>query len=105
MNIQARLDLTVRSFAYVAEQLVRSSTALASSARHELILREAEKHRAALRLIQRNVIEMTGQELRKQALTKIESNRLRKSVTQATAQAQQAINRIAAQYAPHKVAA
>lgn len=107
MNIQARFDadLTIRSFAYVAEQLARSSAAPVSPAQYEQILQEAEKHLGALRLMQGDVFALTEQELREQALTKTEFNRLRSAVAQAITAAQQAISRIAAQYAPHRLAA
>jgi hypothetical protein len=107
MNIQTRFetDLTIRSFAYVAKQLARSPSALAPSAQYEQILNEAEKHRSALRLVQRDVFEMLEQGLRKQTLTKAEFHRLREAAAQTIAQAQQAITLVAARYAPHKLAA
>jgi hypothetical protein len=107
MNIQSKFDtdLTVRSFDYVARQLARSPAALAPSAQYEQILSEAEKHRSALRMVQRDVLEMVEQGVREQTLTKAEFHRLREAVVQTIAQAQQAITHIAAQYAPHKLAA
>lgn len=107
MTIQTKLeaDLTVRSFAYVARRLAKSSAALASSAQYERILAEAEKHRSALRLVQRDVFEMAEQGMRKQALTKAEFDRLRETTAKTIARAEQSIARIAAQYAPHKLAA
>jgi hypothetical protein len=107
MNIQTKFetDLTVRSFAYMARQFARSPAALAPSVQYEQILNEAEKHRSALRLMQRDVVEMLGQGLRKQTLTKAEFHRLRETAAQTIAQAQQAITVIAAQYAPQKLAA
>lgn len=93
-------DLIVQSFAYVAGQLAGSP-----SCQYEQILGEAEKHCSALRLVQRDVTEMTGQGLRRQAISKSECERLREVAAQAIAQAQQAITRIAAQYAPQKMAA
>ena len=106
-NIQAKFDadLTVRSFAYVARQFARSSAVPTTSAQYEQILGEAEKHRSALRLVQRDVFEMTEQELRKQSLTAAECRRLRESVAQTIEQAQQTITRITARYVPHKLAA
>lgn len=100
MKIQIKFDtdLVVRSFAYVAKKM-------GPSAQYEQILGEAEKHRSALRLIQRDVNEMAEQGLRKHALTKIESDRMRETAAQAIAQGLQAITRIAAQYAPHRQAA
>lgn len=107
MNIDTKFetDLTVRSFAYVARQLAASPAAPARSAQYEQILGEAEKHRSALRLVQRDVFEMAEQGLRKQALTTVEFRRLREAAAQTIEQAQQAITRIAAQYAPHEMAA
>jgi hypothetical protein len=107
MNIQTQFktDLTVRSFAYVAKQLSLSSGDLSPSAQYEQILGAAEQHRSALRLAQRDIFEMTQQALRKQTLTKAEFHHLRESAAQVIAQAQQAITRIAAQYAPRKLAA
>jgi hypothetical protein len=102
MNNQAKFetDLTVLSFAYVARQLARPP-----SAQYEQILGEAEKHRIALRLVQRDVFERMAEGLRKQALTQAEFRRLCETAAQTIAQAQQAITRIAAQYAPHQLAA
>lgn len=107
MNIATKIDtdLTVQSFAYMARQLAQSPAASAPSAQYELILSEAEKHRNALRLMQRDAFEMAEQGLRTQTLTKAEFLRLRETAAQAIAQAQQAITRIAAQYAPQKLAA
>lgn len=107
MDIQPKFeaDLTVRSFAYVAKQLAVSQSSLAPSAQYERILSEAEKHRSALRMVQRDAFEMADQALRKQTLTKAEFHRMREAVTQTISQAQQAISRIVAQYAPQKLAA
>ena len=107
MDIQPQFeaDLTVRSFAYAAGQLARTHASLAPSAQYERILGEAEKHRSALRLVQRDVFEMAEQGLRKQTLTKAEFHQMCETAAQAIAQAQQAIARIAAQYAPQKLAA
>lgn len=98
-------DLTVQSFAYVAKQLAQSSAALEPALQYEQILNAAEKHRSALRLMQRDVFECAEQELRKRVLTKAEFQRVRKLATQSVTLALQAIARIAAQYAPHKLAA
>jgi hypothetical protein len=107
MNIQAELetDLTVQAFAYMARRLARSPVVPGPSALYEQILVEAEKHRSALRLMQRDVFEMTEQGLRRRMLTKAEFHNLRKTAVHMIAQAQQAITRIATQYAPHKLAA
>ncbi|HJV49926.1 MAG TPA: hypothetical protein VJ652_00590 [Noviherbaspirillum sp.] len=100
MNIQTTLDadLIVRSFAYVAQQL-------AASALQEQIPGEAEKHRSALRLVRRDAFEMAEQGLRQKALTKTECEQLRATAAQTIAQGEQAIARIAAGYALHKLAA
>lgn len=98
-------DLIVQSFAYQARQLATAPGSIAPYAQYEQILSEAEKHRSALRLAERDVAEATAQELRKEALTQKEAARLRESAAQAVAQALQAIGRIAAQYAPQKLAA
>lgn len=107
MDIQPKFeaDLTVRSFAYAAKQLAHAHASLAPSAQYERILSEAEKHRSALRLVQRDAFEMADQELRKHVLTKAEFQHKRETVAQVIAQAQQAIARIAAQYSPQKLAA
>jgi hypothetical protein len=107
MDIQTKFDtdLTVRAFAYVARQLARSSAALTPSAQYEQILAEAEKHRSALRLVQRDMFELAAQGLRNQTLTKSEFLRLRDTAAQTLEQAQAEITGIAAQYAPHKLAA
>jgi hypothetical protein len=107
MNIQANfeIDLTVRSFAYVAQQLAQTPSTRAASTQYEQILDEAERHRSALRLVQRDVFEMVEQQLREQTLTQVEFHQLREAAAQTIAQAQQAITRIAAQYAPHRLAA
>jgi hypothetical protein len=107
MDIQPKFsaDLTVRSFAYTAQQLARTRSSLTPSAQYERILGEAAKHRSALRLVQRDVLEMTEQGLRKQTLTKAECHQLREIAAQAIGQAEQAISRIASQYSPHRMAA
>lgn len=102
MTMQARyeIDLTVQSFAYVARKL-----ACLQGAQYEHILDEAEKHRRALRLMQRDVFEMAERGLRERTLTAAECHRLRETAKQTIAQAEQAIAGIAAQYAPHRLAA
>lgn len=94
------IDLAVQSFAYVARQLASSP-----SAHYEHIATEAEKHRQALRLMQRDVIEMTRQKLRDREMSEKACQRIRKATTKAIEQAQDAITRIAAQYAPQRLAA
>ena len=107
MDIQPKFeaDMTVRSFAYTAKQLARTHTSLAPTVQYERILAEAEKHRSALRLVQRDVFEMLEQGLRMHTVTKAESDHIRQTSAQMVTQAQQAISRIAAQYAPHRLAA
>lgn len=98
-------DLTVRSFAYAAKQLAESPVARTPNTLYELVRGEAEKYRSALRLIQRDVYEMTDQGLRKHTLSKEEFQQLRDDAVQTVSQGQEAITRIAAQYAPHRMAA
>lgn len=107
MDLQPKFDadMTVRSFAYAAQQLAISQAALAPSIQYERILSEAEKYRSALRLVQRDAFEMAEQGLRKQTLTKAQFHQVCETAVQTVAQAQQAISRIAAQYAPQKLAA
>jgi hypothetical protein len=107
MNMPTKFetDLTVRSFAYVVKQLIQSSVAQKPSALYAQILREAEKHRSALRLVLRDVFEMTEQELRKRTLTKAEFQRMRDTAAGTIRKAQQEITCIATQYAPHELAA
>lgn len=107
MDIQPKFDadMTVRSFAYAAKQLAISQASLAPTAQYERIVAEAEKYRSALRLVQRDAFEMAEQGLRKQTLTKAEFHQVCETAVQAVSQAQQAISRIAAQYAPQKLAA
>ena len=70
MTTQNRFDaeLTVRSFAYVAKQLAQG--AAAPSALYEQILAEAEKHRAALRVMGRDMVEKVEAALRSRTLTR-----------------------------------
>lgn len=107
MDIQPKFEanLTVKSFAYAARKLADSQTSPAPAALYERILGEAEKHRSALRLVQRDAFEMMDMELRKHTLTKTEFQEMREATIQALTQAQLAITRIAAQYAPQKLAA
>lgn len=102
MNTQTKfqIDLTVRSFAYVAMQLATSP-----SAQFAQILNEAERHRQALRLVQRDVLELANQQWRERALTETAFQRLRKEATRIIEQAQEKISRIAEQYSPQKLAA
>ncbi|HJV75246.1 MAG TPA: hypothetical protein VJ654_13555 [Noviherbaspirillum sp.] len=104
-KIKTSIDLTVQSFAYAAKQLTRMSPASDASAHYAQVVNEAEKYRSALRLVQRDVFEMTEQSLRQQKLTKTDFQRLREMSVQAIEQAQRAITRIAEQYAPQRLAA
>jgi hypothetical protein len=99
-NTKVEIDLTVRSFSYVAKQLAKSS-----HMQYEQILREAEKHRSALLLIQRDLMDKAEQGLRRKTITRTEFDRVRAAATQAVSQARQTITCIAAQYVPQKLAA
>jgi len=101
MRIEAKVDtdLIIQSFAYLARQLA------GGYAQYEDILSAADKHRSALRLVQRDVLEGAAQRLRAQTLTKEEFQRLCEATARTIAQAQQAITHIAAQYVPHRLAA
>lgn len=105
MTMQNRFDtdLTVRSFAYVARQLAQGPAA--PSALYEQILAEAEKHRSALRVLGRDMVEKVETGLRNRSLTRGEFLRMVDGATQKVELAQQAITRIAAQYAPQRMAA
>jgi hypothetical protein len=102
MNFQTkiRIDLAVQSFAYVASQLASSP-----SAQFEHIVNEAEKHRHALQVMQRDVFEVTRQKLHDQVMSEKAFHRNRKAAATAIEQAQDAITRIVAQYSPHRMAA
>jgi hypothetical protein len=105
MTTQNRFDadLTVRSFAYVAKQLAQG--AAAPSALYEQILAEAEKHRSALRMMRRDMVEKVETALRSRTLTKGEFQSLCDAAVQKIELAQQSITRIAMQYAPQRLAA
>lgn len=105
MSIQNKFetDLTVRCFAYVAKQLAQGPAS--PSALYEQILGEAEKHRSALRLMRRDMVEKVEAGLRNRSLTRAEFLQLCDAAAQKIDQAQQAITRIAAQYAPQRLAA
>lgn len=102
---QSEIDLTVRSFAYMAKQLAGSQVALAPAEQYERIAREAENHRSALRLVYRDVLEMVGQALRWRKLTKAESRQLCEATAQMVEKGQQEITSIAGKYAPQRMAA
>jgi hypothetical protein len=104
-KLKRRTDLTVQSFSYVAGKLAQSADQLLLTALYEEILAEAEKHRSALRLIQRDVFDFVSEGLRTKTLTEARFRRVRDIATKTTELAQDAITRIASQYAPQKMAA
>ncbi|TFW10141.1 hypothetical protein E4K72_02420 [Oxalobacteraceae bacterium OM1] len=106
MNTETKFEsvLTVRSFAYVAKQLARTPEG-APAARYEQILGEADKHRSALRLLRRDAFDTAAQGQRDGLLTRAEAERIRQSAIATVAQAEHLISRIAAQYAPQRLAA
>lgn len=99
-EIQTDCELTVQSFAYTARQLAGTLPA-----GQEQILSEAERHCCALRLLYRDMLERAEVELRRHLLSTSEFQRSRETAAQAIAQAQQAIGRIAARHASHRLAA
>lgn len=105
MSIQNKFetDLTVRCFTYVAKQLAQGSAS--PTTLYEQILGEAEKHRSALRLMQRDMLEKVEADLRNRTLTRVEFHQLCDAALQKIDQAQQAVTRITAQYAPQRLAA
>ncbi|HYD94394.1 MAG TPA: hypothetical protein VEC01_03640 [Noviherbaspirillum sp.] len=105
MQTEFAADLTVQSFAYVASQLARAAAGRTPSGQYEQILGEAEKHRSVLRLMRRDMLEVAEQSLRRQSLSKSDCQRLRELAARAIAEAEQAIDTIVAQYAPHRMAA
>jgi hypothetical protein len=107
MNIQTKhqIDLTVKSFAYVAKKLTEISAAQSATAPYEQIQTEAKRHRHALLLVQRDVFDRADQELRNRNLNKAKFDRLRKAAAQTFDQALATIGRIAAQYSEHRLAA
>ena len=84
---------------------VRLTGAAAPSALYEQILAEAEKHRAALRVMGRDMVEKVEAALRSRTLTRGEFQRLCDAAVQKIELAQQSITRIAMQYAPQRLAA
>lgn len=104
-KLKRRTDLTVQSFSYVAGKLAQSADQMTLAALYEEILAEAEKHRSALRLVQRDVFDFVNQGLRSKTLTEARFRRMRDMAARTTALAQDAITRIASQYAPQKMAA
>ena len=104
-KLKRRADLTVQSFAYVAGKLAQSGDPLVSTSLYEQILGEADKHRSALRLLQRDVFDFVSECLRSKTLTEARFRRVRDTAAKTTELAQDAITRIASQYAPRKMAA
>lgn len=105
VKLKRRTDMTVESFAYVARKLAQSLEQLPLSALYEQILGEAEKHRSALRLMQRDVLELANKGWATGTLREIRLQRKCGIATRAIEQAHDEITRIASQYAPQKLAA
>ena len=101
MQTKFQADLTVRSFAYVANQLARSNE---TTALYDQIQREAERHASALRLVERDAFAAAAMALREKSLTPSEFQQARQAAALTIAQAQAAITRAAAKYAPQKLA-
>ena len=104
-RLKRRTDLTTQSFSYIAGKLAQSSHPLMLTSLYEQILGEAEKHRGALRLMQRDVFDATNEGLRTKALSDVRAQRIRDTAAKTIELAQDAITRIASQYAPQKMAA
>jgi len=104
-KLKRRTDLTVQSFSYVAGKLAQSADQLLLTALYEQILAEAEKHRSALRLIQRDVVDFVNEGFRNKTLSEARFRRIRDTASKTVELAQDAITRIASQYAPQKMAA
>lgn len=100
-RLKSRADLTTQSFAYIAGKLAQSS----HHSIYEQILAEAEKHRSALRLMQRDAFDSANEGLRTKTLSYVRAQRIRDTAAKTIALAQDAITRIASQYAPQKMAA
>ncbi|MDB5759297.1 MAG: hypothetical protein JWM30_2586 [Burkholderia sp.] len=104
-KLKNRTDLIVQSFAYVAGKLAQSADPQQLAALHEEVLGEAEKHRSALRLMQRDVVDSATQGLRTRTLSEARFRRVADAATRTINLAQDAITRIVSQYAPHRMAA
>lgn len=104
-KLKHRTDLTVQCFSYVAGKAAQSSDPRMLTSLYEEILAEAEKHRSALRLMQRDVADLTNEGLRTGALSYVRAQRIRDTAAKTIALAQDAITRIAFQYAPQRMAA
>ena len=98
-------DLTVRSFAHMASRLAHAIGSCGPAAVYAQVLVEADKHRSALALVQRDVAEEAETRLRKHAASKAEVTQAVKAAAYTVAHARRAIDRIAASYAPQKLAA
>ena len=104
-KLKRRTDLTVQSFSYTAGKLAQSSHPQMLTSLYEQILGEAEKHRGALRLMRRDVFDLANEGLRTGTLSDVRAQRIRDTATKTVELAQDAISRIASQYAPQKMAA
>jgi hypothetical protein len=104
-KLKHRTDLTVQCFSYVAGKLAQSSDPRRLTSLYEQILAEAEKHRSALRLMQRDVADLIYEGLRTGTLGDVRAQRIRDTAAKTVELAQDAITRIAFQYAPQKMAA
>jgi hypothetical protein len=104
-KLKQRTDLTVQSFSYVAGKLAQSSHLQMSTPLYEQILGEAEKHRSALRLMQRDISDLANEGLRTKALSDVRAQRIRDTAAKTIELAYAAITRITSQYAPQRMAA
>jgi hypothetical protein len=104
-KLKHRADLTVQSFAYVAGKLTQSPDPLSQTDLYEQILGEAEKHRSALRLIERDVVDFANEGLRTRTLSVVRVQRMRDIASRTIKAAQDSISRIASQFAPQRLAA
>lgn len=105
VKLKRRTDITVESFAYVAIKLAQSLEQLPLNALYEQVLGEAEKHRSALRLMHRDVLELANSALGAGTLREMRLQRKCGIATKAIERAHDEITRIASQYAPQKLAA
>lgn len=104
-KLKCRTDLTVQCFSYIAGKLAQSFDPRMLTSLYEEILAEAEKHRSALRLMQRNIADLTNEGLRTRTLSDVRAQRIRDTATKTIGLAQDAITRIVSQYAPQRMAA
>jgi hypothetical protein len=104
-KLKRRADLTVQSFAYTAGKLAQSPDPLAQSPLYEQILGEAEKHRSALRIMERDAFELANEGLRARTLSDVRAHRMRDITSRTIKAAHDSITRIASQFAPQRLAA